>query len=235
VPSGVVELLPQTNCIRTSYFCAEFVSQYDAEILAGLRQHVRLAVLATLLALAVAVPLALLARRSRVWRSAVLTTGGIVYTIPSLALFVLLTPLPGFGYLNDRSVLAALVLYNILVLVRNLLTGLDGVPPDVVDAARGMGYGARRLFTRVELPLAVPALIAGLRVATVSTVALVTVGGVLNQGGLGNLLNEGLQRDRKSEIMIPLLLIVGLALLADLLLLAVQRASTGWMRAGADK
>lgn len=231
----MVELLPQANCIRTSYLCGDFVSQYRVEILAGLRQHVKLATLATLLALAAALPLALLARRSGLWRSAVLTTGGIVYTIPSLALFVLLTPLPGFGYLNDRSVLVALVLYNVLVLVRNLLTGLDGVPADVVEAARGMGYGARRLFTRVELPLALPALIAGLRVATVSTVSLVTVGGVLNQGGLGNLLNEGLQRNRKSEIMIPLLVIVVLALVADLLLLALQRATSGWTRAGLQR
>lgn len=232
MPPGGVELLPAATCIRTSWFCGDFVSQYSDDILAGLRQHLRLSVLGVLIALALAVPLALLARRSRLWRAVVLTTGGIVYTIPSLALFVLLTPLPGFGYLNDRSVLAALVLYNILVLVRNLLTGLDGVPADVLDAARGMGYGRTRLFTQVELPLALPALIAGLRVAAVSTVALVTVGGVLGQGGLGTLLFNGLQRDLKSEIALPLLLVVALALVADLLLLAVQRATTGWSRAG---
>lgn len=222
-------LLPHATCIAKSYFCRQFLTSYAAELRSAAGQHVRLTVLAVVIALLASVPLVLTTRRSPTARTLVLAAAGGVYALPSLSLFILLQP--AFGVLTDTPVLIALTLYNLLVLLRNLFTGLDGVDPDVVEAARGMGYGPGRLFLRVELPLALPAVLAGVRVATVSTIALVSVGGLIGQGGLGDLLYQGFQFDRRSELMTSLLLIVALAVIADLLLLALQRSTTRWSRA----
>jgi osmoprotectant transport system permease protein len=119
-----------------------------------------------------------------------------------------------------------------LLLVRNVVVGLEEVPEDVLEAARGMGYGRSRLLFTVRLPLAMPSVMAGLRVTTVSTIALLTVGGIIQHGGLGNLLVDGFNNDFKAQIFTSIVLIVVLALIADLLLLLVQRVLTPWTRRG---
>ena len=147
----------------------------------------------------------------------ILGVTGVLYTIPSLALFAILSPFTGT---SRTTVLIGLVLYALLVLVRNTLVGLQAVPDDVRDAARGMGYGPTRLLWRVELPLALPAIMAGVRVATVSTVALVTVGVIVGTGGLGQLILAGFQNNfYRAEIMTSTVLTVALALALDLVLL----------------
>jgi osmoprotectant transport system permease protein len=150
---------------------------------------------------------------------------GVVYTIPSLALFALLVPFTG---LSKTTVEIGLVGYTLLILVRNTLTGLANVPQDVIDAARGMGYAGGRLLWRVELPLAMPAVIGGVRIATVSTIALVTIGAEVSYGGLGRLILEGFQNDYRAEAFGASVLCVALAIVADLLLLGVQWLATPW-------
>ena len=184
-------------------------------------QHVTLTALALALALIIAFPLALLALRSSWLRASILGVLGIIYTIPSLSLFVLLQP--AFGVTHATPVVIALVAYAQLLLVRNVVVGLEEVPGEVLEAARGMGYGRTRLLFSVRLPLAMPAMMAGLRVTTVSTIALLTVGGLIQQGGLGNLLVDGFNNSFKAQIFTSIVLIVALALVADLLLLLVQR------------
>jgi osmoprotectant transport system permease protein len=222
------------DCIRQNdWLCWPYVQSRSDLIQHSLFQHVALSALALALAFALAVPLALLALRSRALRGTVLSVLGIVYTVPSLALFVLLQPV--FGVTRATPVVIALVAYAQLLLVRNILVGLEEVPADVLEAARGTGYGGLRLLLQIRMPLALPAILAGLRVTTVSTIALLTVGGVIGQGGLGQLLYDGFQNDFNPQVLTALVLIVLLALLADLLLLLVQRLSTPWTRARASR
>ncbi len=151
-------------------------------------QHLGIVVASVLLGLVVAFPLALLARRYRRLEGLVLGTTTAIYTIPSLALFSLLVPLTGLGV---ETVVLGLGLYSLTILVRNILDGLRAVPSDVRESAVGMGYAPGRLLWRVELPLALPTIMAGVRIATVSAVALTTVGAILDYGGLGDLLDRG--------------------------------------------
>jgi osmoprotectant transport system permease protein len=197
-------------------------------ILAATKQHVTLTVISVGLGFLLAIPLALLARRSRRLETLVLGLAGVIYTIPSLALFAVLAPITG---LTKKTVVIGLTAYTLLVLVRNVLAGLQGVPEDVVEAARGMGLGPGRLLLRVQLPLAVPTIVAGLRVATVSTVALVTVGAVVSNGGLGQLIFEGFNNNfYRAEILTATLLCVLLAVIADALLLGLEWLLTPWAR-----
>jgi osmoprotectant transport system permease protein len=152
----------------------------------------------------------------------------MIYTIPSLALFAVLAPITG---LTKKTVVIGLTAYTLLVLVRNVLAGLQGVPEEVVEAARGMGLGPGRLLLRVQLPLALPTIIAGVRVATVSTIALVTVGAVVSNGGLGQLIFEGFNNNfYRAEILTATLLCVLLAAVADAMLLGVEWLLTPWAR-----
>ncbi len=206
----------------------DYVRDNADAILAATRQHVTLTLISVGLGLLLAVPLALLARRFRRLETPVVGFTGLLYTIPSLALFAVLAPVTG---LTATTVVIGLTAYTLLVLVRNLLAGLDGVPDDVREAARGMGVGPVRMLTRVELPLALPAVIAGLRIATVSTVALVTVGVVVGHGGLGQLLFAGFNNNLyRAEIFTATALCVLLALVADVLLLGLERLLTPWAR-----
>jgi osmoprotectant transport system permease protein len=206
----------------------DYLRDNSDAILAATRQHVTLTVVSVGLGLLLAVPLALLAKRSRRLESLILGLAGVIYTIPSLALFAVLAPITG---LTEKTVVIGLTAYTLLVLVRNVLTGLQGVPDDVVEAARGMGLGPVRLLLTVQLPLAVPAILAGVRVATVSTIALVTVGAVVSNGGLGQLIFEGFNNNfYRAEILTATLLCVLLAAVADGLLLAVEWALTPWTR-----
>lgn len=151
----------------------------------------------------------------------------IVYTIPSLALFSLLLPFTG---LSQTTVIVGLVLYSLTVLVRAVVAGLASVPAQVIESARGMGYGSTRLLWQVRFPLALPSIMAGIRVAAVSTVALTTVGAVVGYGGLGDLIYDGLRSLFKPQVLLASVLCVVLALVIDLLLLGVQRLATPWRR-----
>jgi osmoprotectant transport system permease protein len=204
------------------------VDNWDT-ILRYLGEHVRLTVGAVVLGALIALPMALLARRTRLLAGPVLAFSTIVYTIPSLAMFAFIFPFTG---LKSTTVLVGLVAYSLVILVRNFLTGLQGVPADVREAARGMGYGSLRLFWQIDLPLALPTFMAGLRIATVSTVALTTVGVLVGHGGLGQLITGGFNANfYRAEIVTGSVGCVLLALVADLLLAGVERLVTPWARA----
>ena len=213
--------------VDNDWLCGQYLSDYRPELTDATVQHLWITVVSVLVGLAVAIPLALLARRNPPVESLVVGGTTIIYTIPSLALFSLLLPFTG---LSATTVIIGLALYSLTILVRNVLAGLRSVPPDVVESARGVGYSDARLLTRVELPLALPVIMAGLRVATVSTVALVTVGSIVSYGGLGNLLLSGFNRNFKAQILAASVLCVLLAIAFDLLLVALQRALTPWTR-----
>jgi osmoprotectant transport system permease protein len=216
------------------WFSWDYVKDNAQDILTALQQHVTLTVQTILLGILIAVPLALVARRWRWLTGPILGTAGVLYTIPSLALFAFLAPFTGVT--NPRTVLIGLVLYALLVLVRNIITGLDGVPEDVREAARGMGYSAAGMFVRIELPVALPAIMAGVRIATVSTVALVTVGVITGNGGLGQLIIRGFANNfYRAEIMTATVLCLALALAADLVLAGLTRLLSPWTRSRAAR
>ncbi|WP_455353687.1 ABC transporter permease [Streptomyces sp. SYSU K217416] len=221
------------NCLVTNdWICWEYVRTRSQELTDATVQHVWITVVSVLIGLVVAFPLALLARRSRRFAGTVLGLTTVLYTIPSLAMFSLL--LPVFG-LSAALVITGLVLYSLTILVRNILAGLEAVPAEAREAAKGMGYGAGRLLWEVELPLALPALLAGVRIATVSTVALTTVGAIVDKGGLGNLIEGALPSFFKAQILAASVLCVLLAVVADLLLLGLQRLLTPWTRIRAPR
>jgi osmoprotectant transport system permease protein len=212
------------------WFDAGYVVDNWNTIVGYAGQHVRLTVGAVVLGALIALPLALLARRAKVLSGPVLGLSSVIYTIPSLAMFSFLAPFT--GPLSATTVLIGLTLYTLVILVRNFLAGLQSVPDDVREAARGMGYGPARLFLQVDLPLALPAFMAGLRIATVSTVALVTVGVITGNGGLGQLIVGGFNSNfYRAEIVTGALGCVILALVADLLLAGAERLATPWTRA----
>jgi osmoprotectant transport system permease protein len=211
--------------VDNSWFCGQYWSDYRPELTDATVQHVWITVVSVLVGLAVALPLALLARRHPTVESVVVGGTTIIYTIPSLALFSLLLPVTG---LSPTTVIIGLALYSLTILVRNVLAGLRAGPADVVESARGVGYSEARLLTRVELPLALPVIMAGLRVATVSTVALVTVGSIVSYGGLGNLMLRAVNTQFKAQILAASVLCVLLAVALDLVLVAAQRALTPW-------
>lgn len=233
---GHVATLADDCLVRNEWLCPDYLRTRQDEILSALREHVWITVASLVVGTVVAFGLALVARRWRRVEGIVLGASTVLYTIPSLALFSLLFPLmaslTGAG-LTSTTVIVGLVLYSLTILVRGVLTGLDGVPADVREAATGMGYGGGRMLWRVELPLALPTIFASLRVAAVSTVALTTVGVILNHGGLGNLIYSGLRSNFKAEVLTASVLCVVLAIIADLLLVGLERVMTPWRRVAA--
>lgn len=216
------------NClVRNEWLCPLYVTTRSSQILEALQEHVTILVVTLVVSVVIALPLGVLAHRTAWLRSLVLGASTVVYTIPSLAMFSLLLPITGFGL---QTVVVALVLYSLTVLVRGLVSGLDAVPGDAVDAATGMGYGRWRLLREVQLPLALPTAFAGLRIAAVSTVALTTIGFLFDSGGLGNLIYSGLTSNFRPEVLIPSIMCVALALLVDALLVLLRRQLTPWRR-----
>lgn len=207
----------------------EWVAEHGPLIGGLARQHVGLTVLAVAFGLVISLPLAVAAHRWRRLASPVLAATGVLYTIPSLALFALLVPWTG---LSRTTALIGLTGYTLLILVRNTVAGLDAVPADVREAATGMGYRRLRRLLTVELPLALPVVIAGLRIATVTTIGLVTVAAFVGHGGLGQLILDGLGRDFRTPLVVGSTLSVALAAVADVALLALQRRLTPWARGG---
>jgi osmoprotectant transport system permease protein len=206
-----------------------WVGDHGDLILSLLREHIVLTVQAVLLGLVVAIPVSLAAVRWRWLQAPAFSIAGILYTIPSLALFAILVPWTG---LSHTTALIPLASYTLFILTRNIVTGLEGVPPSVKDAADGMGYGRAARLVKVELPLAFPSIMAGIRLATISTIGLVTVTALIGLGGLGQLINDGLTRDFRTPLVVGSVLSVLLAIVADVLLLGAQRVATPWARAG---
>ena len=220
--------LADSCLVRNDWVCGEYIRTRREDITDALVEHVTITVLSLIIGFVLALLLAVVARRWGWLRGAILGTSTALYTVPSLVMFSLLLPITG---ISVTTVIIGLVLYSLTILVRGILAGLDAVPADVREAAVGMGYGDLRLLRQVELPLALPALFASLRVATVSTVALTTVGMIVNHGGLGNLINRGQSSNFHAEVLTASVLCVVLALIADGLLLGLQRWLTPWRRA----
>jgi osmoprotectant transport system permease protein len=218
-----------SSCVRDNgAFCWDWVSAHWGDTLRpALVQHLQLTAIAIVLGFAIAFVLALAAHRRGRLTTPVMLVTGLLYTIPSLALFQLLVPFTG---LSRTTAEVALVSYTLLILFRNTLAGLAGVPEEVRDAARGMGLTQRQLLWSVELPLALPAIVAGLRIATVTVISLATVAVFVVNEGLGAPIYAGLQQTFKTELIAAGALCVALALLADGLLVLLQRALTPWTR-----
>jgi osmoprotectant transport system permease protein len=212
-------------------FCPGWVSRNWSSVLwPALTQHIVLTLIAVSIGFVISTSLALVAYRRNWLERPVLIVTSILYTIPSLALFELLEPIPGFG-LSRTTAEVALISYTLLIMFRNTLTGLREVPADVRDAAAGMGMGPMRSLLRVELPLALPAIIAGLRIATVTVISLATVASLIDNEGLGAPILTAISNEVfKTELIVAGAMAVGLALAADGLLVIAQRLLTPWVR-----
>jgi osmoprotectant transport system permease protein len=201
------------------------------EIAQRLGEHLVMVVASVVIGFVISFALAMIARRWRATYGPILGITGTLYAVPSLALFVLFIPITG---LSLATGVIALVFYTLLILVRNIVVALEGVPPDVIEAANGMGYSSGQRFWRVELPIAMPVIIAGLRIATVTTIGLVTITTFIGLGGLGYLIiNSGTQRFFPTSIYVGVILCVLLAVIADVGLGWIQRRLTPWARARA--
>ncbi len=206
----------------------EYVVSHTDDLAAAGREHIFLTVTSVAGALVLAFPLAVLVRRYRRLHSPVLGLTGVLYTIPSLALISLLWPI--FG-LSPLTVIIALTMYALLVVLRNTVVGLDEIDPEVLDAARGMGMGKRGVLWRVEVPLAMPTILAGVRIATVSTVGMVTVGALVGYGGFGTMILSGFQQNFwHAQIFTATAACVLLAIAFELALHALEWLSTPWAR-----
>lgn len=204
-----------------------WVSSHVPTILGYLGQHVEFTLISLAAGAVIALPLGVAAYRSTGLRLPALGLFGVFYTIPSLAFFALMIPYTG---ISDLTALIPLTLYNVLILLRNVIVGLDEVPADVLDAADGMGYRPLARLLQVELPLALPAMLAGLRVATVSTIGIITIASVMALGGLGELIYQGFIEGFRTPLTVGMVLCVALALVADLLLAGTSRLLTPWAR-----
>ncbi len=196
-------------------------------------QHLVLAVIPMILGVLIAVPLAQVARQNRTLRSVVLTASSLLYTIPSLALFIILPTILGTRILDPVNVIVGLTLYAIALLVRAVLDAFDSVDEDLRQAAVAMGFKPFARFLQIDLPLSLPVLFAGLRVVSVSNISLVSVAALLGIGNLGMLFTSGLQRDFVTEVMVGIVAILVLALIMDAVLVVIERLLTPWTRAGA--
>jgi osmoprotectant transport system permease protein len=220
----------QPSCysrLTNHWICGSYLHDRYLDLVHATAQHLEITGVAIALSIAIAFPLALLARRLPRLQGLILGTSTAIYTIPSLALFPILVPFTG---ITATTVVIGLALYALTILVRSMLAGLLGVPDEVRESATGLGYGATRLLFRIELPLALPVMMAGLRVATVSTVALTTVGTLVSYGGLGNLIEDGVQNDFKAELLAASVLCVVLAFALDALIVGAQWLVTPWAR-----
>ncbi len=192
-------------------------------------EHVWLTFLSVAMGVAISLPLAILAHRHPRLQTPITSIAGLLYTIPSLALILLLLAVSGFSY---TTVMIPLTIYTLFILIRNILAGLEDVPEDAKDAARGMGFTSRQLLWRVEIPLAMPLIIAGVRIATVSTIGLVTIAALIGRGGFGQFILDGLDEFFWTPLILGVVLSVALAVVADLLLLGAGRLVTPWAHAG---
>jgi osmoprotectant transport system permease protein len=223
-----VEITKRTGqgCVQENGFCPEWISDNFDRYIDPFWQHVYLTVVSVAIGFVIAFALALIAHRRRWLTGPIIGFTGVLYTIPSIAAFLLLLPLTGRG---NTTAIIALVSYTLLIIFRNITTGLDNVPDEMKDAGRGMGLTERQLLWRVELPLAVPEILAGLRIAITTTVGLATLAFFAGAGGLGQQIYSDISF--KSNVVTAGGLAVLLAAVLDLIVLAVQRLLTPWRRA----
>lgn len=196
-------------------------------------EHIALSIPPVIIGFVIAIPLGWLAHRYRLTRGVLLTVVGLLYTIPSLALLVILPPVIGISALSKTNVIVALSIYAVALMVRSTTDALDSVDPDITQSATAVGFSAWRRFWTVEFPIAGPVLLAGLRVVAVSTVSLVTIGAFVGVRSLGSLFTDGLQRSIPLEIFTGIVVTVLIALLFDRLLVLVGRILLPWTRVGA--
>jgi osmoprotectant transport system permease protein len=205
--------------------------QRNADAILGLLgQHVVLSIVPVLIAFVVSLPLGYLVFKTGRASNLLLALSGVIYSIPSLALFVAMPLILGTKILSPINVAAALAVYSIALLVRNVVDGLRTVPDAVKQSAEAMGYGSLRRLLGVELPIAMPVIFAGLRVVTVSNIALVSVAAVVGSGALGQLFDRGFSGNFYTPIVVGLVLSLALALLADGVILLIQRGTLPWVR-----
>ena len=211
----------------TELFRWDWVLDHLDEVWLAAGEHVWLTSLAVTIGFLISFPIGVYAFQHRRTYGPITAVSGILYTIPSLALFAALTPITG---LSTTTAEIGLVSYTLLIIIRNVVGGLDGVSADVKEAARGMGYTGRQMLWKVEIPLALPAIIGGLRIATVTTIGLVTVTALLGKGGFGYFILFGLSRTFSTAIILGGVLSALLAVIADILLLRVERVLVPWAR-----
>jgi len=214
------------SCVQENGICPSWITHHLGDYMSPLWRHVELTLASVAIGFAIAFALALLAHRRRWLNGPIVGVTGILYTIPSLALFAILIPLTGFGFF---TALIPLTAYTLLILFRNIVAGLDNVPAETKDAARGMGLTDRQLLWKVELPLALPEIFAGLRVATTTNVGLAALAFYAGAGGLGQQILTDIAF--KSNVLVAGLLCVLLAFVLDLILLGTQRVLVPWQRA----
>jgi osmoprotectant transport system permease protein len=219
----------QSDCVSNDGFCPGWIADNWQRYTHPFWQHVYLTVIALAIGFAIAASLALLAHRRRWLAGPVTTVTGIMYTIPSLSLFFLLQPITGRG---TTTALVALVSYTLLIIFRNVLAGLDNVAPETRDAARGLGLTEAQVLWRIEVPLALPEIMAGLRVASTTTVGLATLAFFAGAGGLGSAIFADLTF--KSNVIVAGGLCVFLAVALDVFILGAQRMLTPWRRVAAQ-
>ena len=215
-----------STCVSDNGICPGWIKDHLGDYVDPLVRHTELVLASVVCGFAIAFVLALAAHRHR-WLVAPITgVTGVLYTIPSLALYTLLLPITGFGFV---TALIALTSYTLLIIFRNVIAGLDNVPGEAKDAALGMGLTERQLLWRVELPLALPEIVAGLRIATTTTVGLAALAFIAGGGGLGQQILTDI--NFKSNILVAGTLCVVLAVVLDVLLLAAERVASPWRRA----
>jgi len=213
----------------------DYLSRNSDVVLAALRQHVPLAFLPLLIGVVLALPVGYLGVRFGWLYHPLLNASGIVYSIPSLALFVTLPYVLGTQILSPVNIVVALSLYTLALMARTVADGLRSVDASLTEAATAMGYRRTRRLLEVELPLALPVVLAGVRVAAVSNISLVSVGALIGIGGLGALFTRGFQLDYTAPILVGIVLSVLLAAVTDVVIVTVQRAVTPWTRATTRK
>ena len=218
----------ESSCVEDNGFCPSWIADNLDRYKQPLIEHIELTLIAVVIGFAIAFSLALLAHRRRWLIPPITQITGILYTLPSVAVFFLLLPLTGRGTV---TALIALVSYSLLIIFRNVITGLDGVPAEARDAGRGMGLTAHQLLWRVELPLALPEIMAGLRIAATTLVGLAALAFLAGAGGLGAALFADI--NFRSNVLVAGGLAVLLAVVLDLAILGVQWLITPWMRAAA--
>ena len=194
--------------------------------------HLRMSLVPVLIGLVIAVPLGVLVQHAPIPRRLTTAAASVVFTVPSLALFVALPVIIGTRILDEANVLVALTAYTTALMVRAVLEALDAVPAQVSDAATAVGYSPTKRILKVELPLSIPVMIAGLRVVVVTNIAMVSVGSVIGIGGLGTWFTEGYATDKSDQILAGIIVLFVLAVVIDLLIVMAGRLATPWSRTG---
>lgn len=210
----------------------KYLSENYEDMLTLLLQHIQLVVISVAISLLIATALAILVLRSK-WASMILLSlFGVLYSIPSLAMFAFLIPVLGLG---EKTAVVVLIIYNQYILVRNILIAFQSIDPSIIEAAKGMGLNSRQLFIDIQLPLAAPIIIGGTRIAIVSTIGIATIASVINAGGLGVILFDGLRMNYITKILWGTIMAAGLALIANQILLFVEKIADRISKGECDK